>query len=170
MSSAYKPMEKEMSAGLHFVRALTKAGEVRDGAHFQRKVIRLLVEGLLASVGDERPVVGECEANSAVTMLFWLRVLLLKFMVGDWKAAPVVVVTAKRQVLQIKELELHEEDGVESFGLAGSVENKPVIGVTANPGFDPLFVRIGGFDRAAVSYDGRARLVAVFAPCRKLCG
>jgi len=156
-----------MSAGLHFVLTLKKSGEVGAGARFQRIVIRRLTECLLAHVGDERHAIIECAANPAITALFWLKTLRLRFTIDDWTMVPVIAATAGRQVLQISDLELHDEDGQETLGLSGSVDNKPVIGVTANPHLDALFVRIGGFERAAVSRSGRDRLVVVFTSRRK---
>ena len=156
-----------MSAGLHFVRALKMSGEVGDRARFQRLIIRRLIDCLLAHVGKERPVASECPANSVITMLFWLKALQLRFTIEDWTIVPVIEVTTKRQVLQINELILQERDGLETSGLAGMVDDKPVVAVTASAGLDPLFIRIGGFNDAAISHDDGGRIVAVLTPCTK---
>lgn len=150
-----------MSAAMDFIRALRMSGTARGGARFQRFVMRQLVETLLAHVGIERPAFVECAASPVIETLFCLGGMQLRFTIGNWAMVRVVRVTAQRQVLQIDELELDEEDGLETYGLAGSVENKAIIGVTASVHRDPLLVRVGGFTRAAVSRCGRGPLVAV---------
>ena len=143
-----------MSAGLRFIRAIEMAGQSQDGVRFQRMLMRRMTSLLLTQVGKERPTAVDCNAEIAIAALFTLQVLRFRFTIGDWTMMTVVEPTAKRQVLRIEPSTLRESDGLETYGLVGWVEDKPVIAITAAPNIETVFVRIGGFDRSIVRHDG----------------
>ena len=142
----------EMSAAWRFVRSIQETLKQPDGQMFLRLLMRRLTQGLLAQVSNERPATFECAAELAVAALFPLQVLQLRFYIDDWTMTPVVEATTLNQSLRIQAFSLRELDGLDTLGLLGLHENKPLISITAAQAVETVFVRIGGFDRSAVSY------------------
>lgn len=143
----------EMSAAWQFVLSVQAAWKQPDGQRFPRLLMRRLTQALLAQVGNERPATIECVVELAVAALFPLQVLRLRFNIDDWTMAKVVEATALNQSLRIEAFSLRERDGLDTFGLVGLHDNKPVMAITAAQTVEIVFIRLGGFDRSLAMYD-----------------
>jgi hypothetical protein len=144
----------EMSAAWQFVRSVQAAWKHPDGPRFSRLVVRRLTQALLAHVGSERPATFECTVELTIVTLFPLQVLRLRFNIDDWTMVPVAEATTLNQSLRIEAFSLRERDGLDTYGMVGLHENKPLISITAAQAVETLFVRIGGFDRSILAHDG----------------
>jgi len=147
-------IKEQMSAAWKFVRSVQETGKIPDGQPFQRMLMKRLATAALAYADRKAPVHIDCAAEIGVAGLFPLQVVQLGFTIGDWAMVTAVEATAERQVLRIQPSTLRESDGLETSGLIGWIEDKPVVAITATPNIETVFVRIGGFDRSIVLHDG----------------
>lgn len=143
-----------ISAAWRFVRSVQDVGKTAVGRSFQRMLMRRLAETALSHSKGGVPARIECPAEVAVAGLFPLQILHFCFTIDDRSMGLVAVETAKRGGLRIKPSTLRELNGVETYGLIGWVDSKPVMAVTAAQNIDTVFVRIGGFGRSIVLQNG----------------